>query len=128
MPDSEVERPKQERLPDALAAEGPATEGPATRPKEASDKPLLVDIVKGEPRVSRLTSIGLGLLFLGGVALLLGLVTLLLSAPTLESGWEGAWFVPRDQLAVLLPLALLLMAAGAALYLLGRARSPDDGE
>jgi len=123
MPDPEEESPKQEPLPDALAAGGPAA-----RPKGASDKPLLVDTVKGEPRVSRFASIGQGLLFLGGVALLLGLVTLLLSAPTLESGWEGAWFVPRDQLAVLLPLALLLMAAGAALYLLGRARSPDDGE
>jgi len=122
MPDSEVERPKQERLPDALAAEGPATPQ-----DEVSDKPLLVDTVKGEPRRSMLTSIGQGLLFLGGVGLLLGFVTLLVSAPTLGSGWEGAWFVPRGQLVFLVPVALLLMGAGAVLYLLGRIRSSDDG-
>ena len=65
---------------------------------------------------------------LGIVALMAGILAVLLSAPSLDLGWEGSWYVPRGELFFVLPFSLALMVAGGVLYLLGRGeRGPSPG-
>lgn len=82
--------------------------------------PLLVDRIPGESRGFPFSQVGQGLMTLGVVALLAGILAVLLSAPSLQMGWEGSWYVPRGELVFVLPVSLALIAAGAVLYMLGR--------
>ena len=64
---------------------------------------------------------------IGVIALMAGVLAVLLS-PSLDLGWEGSWYVPRGELVFVLPFSLALMAAGGALYILGRPKSrPSPG-
>jgi hypothetical protein len=89
-----------------------------------------VDQIPGESRDFPFAQIGQGMMTLGIVALMAGILAVLLSAPSLDLGWEGNWYVPRGELSFVLPFSLALMVAGGALYIMGRptGRSlPGDG-
>ena len=94
---------------------------PADDSQDAEGRgPLLVDQIPGESRGFPFSQVGQGLMTLGVVALMAGILAVMLSAPSLEMGWEGTWYVPRGELVFVLPLSLAMMAAGGVLYLLGR--------
>ena len=91
---------------------------------------LLIDSIPGEEQDFPFAQLGQGLATAGFIALLAGILAVILSSPSLDLGWEGNWYVPRGELAFVIPLSLALMAAGGILYILGRRGqrpSPDDG-
>jgi hypothetical protein len=103
-----------------LSKDGTAAPGAHDLQGAEGPGPLLVDRIPGESRGFPFSQVGQGLMTLGVVALLAGILAVLLSAPSLEMGWEGSWYVPRGELAFVLPVSLALVAAGAVLYMLGR--------
>jgi hypothetical protein len=64
---------------------------------------------------------GQALVFLGGLLILVFIGAALLSGPALSGGWEGAWFRPGYQFSLVPPLGLVILLAGLALYVAGRA-------
>jgi hypothetical protein len=97
-------------------------------PDGAGERPLLIDRIPGEKQDIPFCQIGQGLVTLGVIALMAGLLAALLSGPSLDMGWEGSWYVPRGELAFVLPLSLALMVAGIVLYLLGRREGRRSAE
>ena len=79
-----------------------------------------MDQIPGERQGFPFSQLGQGMIMLGIMALMAGILAVLLSAPSLDLGWEGNWYVPRGELFFVLPFSLALMAAGGVLYLLGR--------
>jgi len=98
---------------DAAAAEQGSSGGPLLGP-------LLIDSIPGEEGGFPFAEAGQGLIMLGVIALMAGILAALLSAPSVDRGWEGAWYVPRGELLFVLPMSLAMLAAGAILYFLGR--------
>jgi hypothetical protein len=87
--------------------------------------PLLIDTLPGEDEGFPFAEAGQGLILIGIIALMAGILAALLSAHSLDMGWEGAWYVPRGELFFVLPMSLALFAAGTLLYFFGRRNGTD---
>jgi hypothetical protein len=99
---------------------------PDPRPRSSTaseaERPLLIETVPGEPGDSFAAGIGRALVFLGGVAILAYILLSVLAGPSLTGEWEGVWYRPGPQVDFVPVIALLVMFAGLALYIVGRCR------
>lgn len=83
-------------------------------------RPLLVETVPGERNRLDWVSIGQALAFLGSVAVILFVTISALAGPSLVSGWEGSWFLPRTDFGLACPVGLGMIFLGIIAYYYGR--------
>jgi len=88
--------------------------------KDEKARPLLVETVPGERASLDWVSIGQASAFLGSVAVILYVTMSALAGPSLVSGWEGSWFLPRSDFELACPVGLALVFLGIIAYYFGR--------
>ncbi len=87
-----------------------------------ADRPLLIESVPGEPKEPVVAGIGQAMVFLGGITILAYILLAIIAGPSLTRDWGGVWYRPGPQVDFLPVVALLVLFAGLALYMVGRGR------
>ena len=90
--------------------------------EESKDRPLLVETVPGEGAAIDWVPVGQAMAFLGSLVVIAYATLSVLSGPSLVSGWEGTWFLPRSDFDLACPAGLAVMLLGVAIYYYGRSR------